>query len=117
MICRKQSGHETDSQKIDRLSAQLQTMQSMLQELIYQKQDKKGSSVSQDIKRPISNIINHCKGDRKSKEAYKTEPDASRGIKAIGDIGGVVGGGANFGGFATAAIMANKTPKRNETSA
>ena len=97
MICRKQSGHETDSQKIDRLSAQLQTMQSMLQEFIYQKQDKKSSSVSQDIKRPIYNIINHC--------------------KAIGDIGGVIGGGANFGGFATAAIMANKSPKRNKTSA
>ena len=116
IFCRRQSGHETDSQKIDRLSVQLETMQSMLQELLYQKQGKKSCCISQE-KRPLSNILNQFKGDKNGKQINKTEPDAGRGIKSVADVGGIVAGGVNFGGFKSPSNIGNKLAKIKETSA
>ena len=88
----------------------------MLQELLYQKQGKKGCCISQE-KRPISNIMNHFKGDKNGKQPDKTEPDAGRGIKSAADVGGIVAGGVNFGGFKSPSAVVNKLHKWKETSA
>jgi hypothetical protein len=91
-------------------------MQSMLQELLYQKQGKKGCCISQE-KRPLSNMINHFKGDKNGKQPNKTEPDAGRGIKAVADVGGIVAGGVNFGGFTSPSTIGKKLTKWKEASA
>ena len=95
---RKQCGHETDSQKIDRLSAQLQTMQNILQDLLYEKQGKKSCCITQE-KKPVSNFFNR-KGDKSKDATNKSEPDTGRGIKSALGLASAVGGGSSFGGLA-----------------
>ena len=116
---RQQSGHETDREAIDRLSTQLQTMQGMIQELIYQHQGKKGCCISQERRLPPStNVLNHFKKERNSQESPMQDPATTgRAVKSFGDAGGLVGGGANFGGFISSSPINNRNFGRKETSA
>ena len=92
----KQSGHESDCQKIDDLSAQNQTMQNILQELVWEKQGMKGCCISQE-KKSGSNFFNNHKGVENKEAANKRAPDASKGIKSALGQASVVGGEANVG--------------------
>ena len=116
---RQQSGHETDREAIDRLSTQLQTMQGMIQELIYQHQGRKGCCISHERRLPHTpNVLNHFKKDRNSQESPIQDPAATgRAVKSFGDAGGLVGGGANFGGFMSSSPMNNINSGGKETSA
>ena len=90
-------------------------MQGMIQELIYQHQGKKGCCISQE--RPVStNVLNHFK--RNSKESPMQDPATTgRAVKSVGDVGGLVGGGANFGGFISSSPINNTDFGRKETQA
>ena len=116
---RQQSGHETDREAIDRLSTQLQTMQGMIQELIYQHQGKKGCCISQERRLPHTpNVLSHLKKDRNSQDSPIQDPAATgRAVKSFGDAGGLVGGGANFGGFMSSSPIHNRNYGGKETSA
>ena len=91
-------------------------MQSMIQELMYQHQDKKGSYNTQD-KRPTSSMLDNYKGNRNSEQSITEVPGTRRGIKSAGDIGGVVGGGLNFGGFTSPIGIVNRIKKNKDTFA
>ena len=73
-------------------------MQNILQELLWEKQGKKGCCITQE-KKSVSNFFNNRKGDRNKEVAHKRGPDASKGIKSALGLASVVGGGANVGGI------------------
>ena len=73
-------------------------MQNILQELLWEKQGKKGCCITQE-KKPVSNFFNNRKGDKNKEVTHKRGPDASKGIKSALGLASVVGGGVNFSGL------------------
>ena len=88
----------------------------MIQELLYQNHDSKGCGSTQK-KSSRNGISNTKNGEKVPSRKSNIGANARWGIKSAGDVGGIVGGGVNFGGFTSPVSFINNITIGKETQA